>query len=77
MKYEISMIEKNETWELVDIPRDNQWVEFGWVSAQKIKARRVANGYSQNPRIDFNETFAPMASLGNIKMLIALIAQKG
>lgn len=46
-------------------------------SVQKIRARLVANGYSQNPRIDFNETFAPMAGLGNIKTLIALVAQKG
>ncbi|PNX86396.1 putative LRR receptor-like protein kinase, partial [Trifolium pratense] len=46
-------------------------------SIQKHKARLVAKGYSQQPGVDYNETFAPVARLDTIRALIALSAQKG
>ncbi|CAL2276928.1 unnamed protein product [Prunus armeniaca] len=46
MTEEISMIEKNSTWELVDRPS----------SKLTVGARLVAKGYTQKPGIDFNET---------------------
>ena len=36
----------------------------------------VAKGYSQQPGIDYNETFAPVVRLDIIRALIALAAQK-
>ncbi|KAM1079184.1 hypothetical protein ACFX2B_013776 [Malus domestica] len=86
MEDEISMIEKNETWILVDRPSDKPVIGVRWVyktklnldgSVQKNKARLVAKGYSQKPGIYFNETFAPVARLDTIRTLIALAAQKG
>ncbi|CAL8085699.1 unnamed protein product [Prunus armeniaca] len=68
MEEELSMIEKNETWELVDRPSDKQVIGVKWVfktklnldgSVQKNKARLVAKGYVQKPGVDYNETFAP------------------
>ena len=35
------------------------------------KARLVAQGYSQEERIDFEETFAPVARLEAIRILLA------
>ena len=35
------------------------------------KARLVAQGYSQEERIDFEETFAPVARLKAIRILLA------
>ena len=43
---------------------------------QRYKARLVAKGYLQQPGIDFQETFAPVARLDTIRALIALAAQK-
>ncbi|KAL5731634.1 hypothetical protein ACHQM5_004343 [Ranunculus cassubicifolius] len=86
MKEEITMIEKNKTWELVERPKDKEVIGVKWVyktkfnpdgSIQKHKARLVAKGYSQQPGIDYNETFAHVARHDTIRALIALAAQKG
>ena len=41
-------------------------------SMQKHKARLVAKGYSHQPRIDFNETYAPVAHMETIRIVLAL-----
>ncbi|CAL9012418.1 unnamed protein product [Prunus brigantina] len=85
MKDEIRMIEKNQNSELVDLPKDKDVIGVKWIfktkfnqdgSIQKHKARLVARSFTQNPGIDFFETFAPVARLETIRTLIALAAQK-
>jgi len=84
MDQEIKMIEKNDTWELTDKPKDKDIIGLKWVykikynedgSVQKYKARLVAKGYSQQPGIDFNETFAPVVRMETIRMVLAIAAQ--
>jgi hypothetical protein len=41
------------------------------------KARLVAQGYSQVEGLDFGETFAPVACLEAIRILLAFAASKG
>jgi hypothetical protein len=41
------------------------------------KARLVAQGYSQVEGLDFGETFAPVARLEAIRILLAFTASKG
>ena len=85
MEEEIYVIEKNKTWELVEKPQDKEIIGVKWIfktklnpdgSIQRNKARLVAKGYSQQPGVDFHETFAPVARLDTIRALISLAAQK-
>jgi len=40
------------------------------------KARVVVKGYSQRPGIDFHDTFAPVARLESLRILIAISAER-
>jgi hypothetical protein len=42
----------------------------------KHKARLVARGFVQREDIDFNDTFAPVARMKSVRLLIALVAQE-
>jgi len=86
MKEELKMIEKNQTWELVDRPQHKKAIGVKWIfrtkmnsdgSVNKYKARLVVKGYAQMFGVDFSETFAPVARMDTIRMLLALAAQKG
>lgn len=41
------------------------------------KARLVAQGYKQEERIEFDETFAPVVRLESIKILLSFTCFKG
>jgi hypothetical protein len=76
---------RNEVWHLV--PRPNQNVdgtkcvfrnkqdEHGVVT--RNKARLVAKGYSQVEGLDFDETYAPVARLESIRILLAYATYHG
>ena len=72
IKAEVRSLLKNNTFDIVDRPTYKQLVGCRTVLINKVnaggtlskrKARIVAMGYSQRPRIDFVETFSPVARL--------------
>ena len=79
MQEELNNFTRNEVWSLVQRPKQNvigtKWVfrnkqdEHGVVT--RNKARLVAQGYTQVEGLDFGETYAPVARLESIRILIA------
>ena len=80
MQEELNQFTRNDVWELVPKPEDKTIIGTKWVYKNKMnelgevvrnKARLVAQGYCQEEGIDFEETFAPVARLEAIRILLA------
>ncbi|KAF3667702.1 hypothetical protein FXO37_09904 [Capsicum annuum] len=84
MDDEIEAIERNDTWELIDLTEKHKIIGIKWVYKTKLKengeinkykARLVAKGYKKEYGMDYTEVFAPFSRHDTIRMLIALAAQ--
>ena len=79
------MLQKNNTWELVDLPLGRKLVKCKWVFKTKFAADGspfqykeilVSKGYSQVHGIDYNETFAPVEKMDSIKLSLDIAASR-
>ena len=80
MQEELNQFKRNDVWILIERPNNHSVIGTKWVFRNKMnedgivtrnKARLVAQGYFQEEGIDFEETFAPMARLEAIRILLA------
>ena len=86
MHEELHQFEWNKVWHLVPRPLNGLVIGTKWVYRNKIneegkivrnKVRLVAKGYNQEIGIDFEESYAPVARLEVIKILLAYASSKG
>jgi hypothetical protein len=85
MQEELNNFMRNDVWHLVPRPNQNV-VATKWVFRNKQdehgvmtrnKARLVPKGYSQVEGLDFGETYAPVARLESIRILLAYATYHG
>ena len=85
MQDELSSLNKHNTWDLVDLPVGKNLIGCKWVFKTKrnasgfidrFKARLVAQGYSQEYGIDYDEVFAPVARYDSIRSVLAIGTQE-
>ena len=78
---EIRALKKNETWEVMTLPRGKKPVGCKWVftvkykadgTVERYKACLVAKGFTQTYDVDYTETFAPVEKLNTIRVLLSL-----
>jgi hypothetical protein len=81
MHEELHQFIRNDVWTLVPRPQEQNVIGTKWIFKNKSdahgtvvrnKARLVAQGYTQVEGVDFDETFAPVARLESIRILLSI-----
>jgi len=80
MQEELNQFQRNKVWDLVPKPESKNIIGTKWVFRNKLnekgqvvrnKTRLVAQGYNQQEGIDYTETFALVARLEAIRLLLS------
>ena len=75
---------KNQTWDLVELPEGKNVTGRKWVFKLKhdengeithYKARLVAQGFTQEAGVDYDEVFAPVAKYDSIRSVLPIANQ--
>lgn len=82
---EVSALEENDTWEVVDLPQEKRAISCRWIfkiksdskgEIERYKARLVIRGNEQKQGFDYEETYAPVARLTTFRTLLAIINER-
>lgn len=86
MNEELDQIEKNNTWSLIPRPDDKNVIGTKWIFINKLnedgevvrnKERLVCKGHAQEEGEDYRETFASIARLEGVRVLLSFAEFKG
>ena len=81
---EVTSLEANDMWELIDRPTYQKAIGCRWIFKRKAgiagveppryKGRLVAKGYSQKEGVDYQEIFAPVVKHVSIRYILSAFA---
>ena len=83
MQEEMHSLLKNDSYELVELPKGRKALRNKWVfklkkdsdgKLLKYKARLVVKGFGQKKGIDFDEIFSPVVKMSSIRVVLSLTA---
>lgn len=83
MQDEINSLYKNNTYELVNLPKDKKALKNKWVYRLKTEedsshpwytTRLVVKGFGQKQGVDFDEIFYPMVKMSSVRVVLGMAA---
>lgn len=84
MQEEMQSLEKNDTWDVVPLPKQKKAVLCKWIFKKKeglspnepmrFKTRLVAKCFSQISGIDYNDVFSPVVKHSSIRIFFGIVA---
>jgi hypothetical protein len=84
MNDEFESLQRNSTWDLVELPEGKRPLKCKWIYKKKDgifgveptrwKARLVVKGFEQREGIDFNEVFSHVVRHSSIWVMLAIVA---
>eukprot|EP00253_Pinus_taeda_P028962 PITA_28962 len=84
MDEEINAIERNKTWDFIELPKGKEVIGVKWVYKTKSnaegkikrhKARLVVKGYKQQYGRNYEKNFAPVARMETMRAMLYIAAQ--
>lgn len=77
MHEELKALAKNQTWSVVDLPTGKKAVGSRWIYKTKFNSnhtieRHKAQLVTQTYDIDYKETFAPVAKMNTVRVLLSV-----
>ena len=85
MEEEFAALVSNHTWDLVPRPPGSNVVtgKCVWVhkfkadgSLDRYKARWVARGFTQQPGVDYDETFSPVVKPATVRTVLSQVLSR-
>ncbi|KAM1146313.1 hypothetical protein ACFX19_038862 [Malus domestica] len=81
MESEMDSLLKNDTYELVELPKGRKALKNKWVfklkrddNMTRYKACLVIKGFGQKKGVDFDEIFSPVVKMTSIRVILGMAA---